>query len=52
MEVYAYWPPGTYRFDNVNVYKDPRQKAALPEEKARTPNFDKRWPTSKPSKTK
>ena len=50
VQIYAYWPPGTYRFDNVNMYKDPRQKAPVPEEKARTPNFDKRWATSKPSK--
>jgi TolB-like protein len=37
--VYAYWPPGDYLFDNVLLYKDPRQKAPLPETKARTPKF-------------
>jgi len=42
VQVYAYWPPGAFLFDNVHLYKDPRQKAPLPEEKPRTPNFDKR----------
>ena len=37
IEVYAYWPPGTYLFDDVHLHKDPRRKAPLPEEKARTP---------------
>lgn len=37
IQVYTYWPAGTYRFDNVLMYKDPRQKAPLPEEKPRTP---------------
>jgi len=41
VEVYAYWPPMSYYFDDVHVYKDPRQKAPLPEEKPRTPNFGK-----------
>jgi hypothetical protein len=41
IQVYAYWPPGTYYFDNVHLYKDPTQKAPLPEEPARTDNFDK-----------
>lgn len=39
IEVYSYWPPGEYLFDNVNLYLDPRQKAPLPEEAARTPNL-------------
>ncbi len=37
IQVYSYWPAGTYRYDNVLMYKDPRQKAPLPEEKPRTP---------------
>jgi len=37
IQVYCYWPAGTYRWDNVLMYKDPRQKAPLPEEKPRTP---------------
>jgi len=41
IQIYPYWPPGEYRFDNVFIYKDPDQKAPLPEEKARTPNFGK-----------
>ncbi len=36
IQVYAYWPPGTYYFDNVNLYPDPRQNQPLPEEPART----------------
>jgi len=41
LQVYCYWPPGEYKWDNVYLYKDPRQKAPLTEEKARTPNFGK-----------
>jgi hypothetical protein len=36
IEVYAYWPPGDFHFDDVILYKDPRQKAPLPEEKPRS----------------
>jgi len=39
IEIYAYWPPGEYLFDNVHLHADPRQKAPLAEEPARTPNF-------------
>jgi hypothetical protein len=41
IQIYSYWPPGTYMWDNVQLYKDPRQKAPLPEQKARTPHFGK-----------
>lgn len=41
IQVYSYWPAATYHYDNVFLYKDPRQTAPLPEEKARTPNFGK-----------
>jgi hypothetical protein len=41
IQVYAYWPPGTFRFDNVHLYKDPRQAAPLKVEGARTPHFGK-----------
>ncbi|MDY6914523.1 MAG: hypothetical protein SVT52_08725 [Planctomycetota bacterium] len=41
IQIYAYWPPGTYYFDNVNLYADPRQKAPLPEEKPRTPSLQR-----------
>jgi len=41
VQVYAYWPPGAFLFDNVHVYADPNQKAPLSEEKARTPHFGK-----------
>ncbi len=27
VQVYAYWPPGEYLFDNVWLYTDPRQQA-------------------------
>lgn len=37
VQIYAYWPPGEYLFDNVNLYADPTQKASLTEEPARTP---------------
>ena len=42
IQIYVYWPPGEYFWDNVHLYTDPRQKAPLPEEKPRTPSFDKR----------
>jgi hypothetical protein len=41
IQVYSYWPPGTYKWDNIFLYKDPRQKAPLEEVKPRTPNFGK-----------
>ena len=40
IQVYAYWPPGTYRFDNVHLYKAPKQTKPLPEEPARTDSFE------------
>ena len=39
VQVYAYWPPGNFVFDDVLMYKDPRQKAPLPEEKPRSKFF-------------
>ena len=44
VQVYAYWPPGEFRFDNVNLYKDPAQKAPLPEEPMRTSNIPRTMP--------
>ena len=41
VEIHAYWPPGEYRFDNVSLYKDPRQKTPQPEEAPRTPHGPK-----------
>ncbi len=41
IQVYSYWPPGTYKWDNIFLYKDPRQKGPLEEVKPRTPNFGK-----------
>ena len=38
IQIYSYWPPGVYLWDKVHLYKDPNQKAPLPEEKPRTPN--------------
>lgn len=39
IEVYAYWPPGEYLFDNVNLYADTAQKAPLSEEPSRTEHY-------------
>ena len=39
IQIYAYWPPGDFVFDNVLMYKDPRQKGPLPEEKPRSKFF-------------
>ncbi len=41
IQIYSYWPPGEYLWDNVHLYKNPNQKTPLPEEKARTPNLGK-----------
>jgi hypothetical protein len=41
IQVYAYWPPGEYFFDNVRLYKDPTQTSLLLEERPRTPNLAK-----------
>lgn len=41
IQIYSYWPPGEYLWDNVWLYKDPRQQGPAPEEKPRTPNFGK-----------
>jgi len=38
VQIYSYWPPGEYLWDNVHLYRDPRQEAPLPEVKPRTPN--------------
>ena len=42
IQVYSYWSPGEYLWDNVFLHTDPRQDSPAPVEKARTPNFDKR----------
>ena len=41
IQVYSYWPAGTYLWDNVHLYKDPRQTAPSAVEGARTLNFGK-----------
>jgi TolB-like protein len=41
LQPYAYWPPGNYYYDNIFLYKDPRQTAPLPEERPKTPNYGK-----------
>ena len=48
IQVYAYWPPGTYYFDNVHLYKDPAAKGPLPEEPARTEGFEKSRENTRP----
>jgi TolB-like protein len=42
IQIYSYWPPGEYLWDNVHLYADPRQKEPQPEEAPRTPNFRNR----------
>ena len=39
IQIYTYWPAGTYLWDNVNLYKDPNQKKPLAEVKSRIANF-------------
>ncbi|MDP6044641.1 MAG: hypothetical protein QGG25_03455 [Phycisphaerae bacterium] len=55
IQVYSYWPPGEYLWDNVHLYKDPRQTAPLPAVNARTKNYKTITPPPakpKPSKTR
>ncbi len=40
IEIYSYWPPGEYFWDEVHLYKEPRRKTPPAEEKPRTPNTD------------
>ncbi len=44
IQIYSYWPPGEYLWDNVLLYKDPAQKGPVAEEPAKTPNFGKAAP--------
>lgn len=37
IQIYSYWPPGEYLWDNVLLFADPRQKEPQPEAPARTP---------------
>jgi TolB-like protein len=37
IDIFTYWPPGEYLWDNVHLYADPRQAAPAAEEKPRTP---------------
>ena len=41
IDIYPYWPPGTYYYDNVHLYKDPNQKAPMAEAQPRTPDYSK-----------
>jgi len=47
IEVYAYWPPGAFLFDDVHLYADPRRTKPLPEARPRTPSYRK--PSTRPS---
>jgi hypothetical protein len=38
IQIYSYWPPGEYFWDNVKLHADPRQHAPEPEARPRTPN--------------
>jgi hypothetical protein len=48
IQIYVYWPPKDYYFDEVHLYKDPRQKAPVPEEPARTKNFERSREQTRP----
>ena len=39
IQIYPYWPPTTYYYDNVHIYADPAQKAPLAEAAPRTKNY-------------
>jgi hypothetical protein len=38
IQIYSYWPPGEYLWDNVLLFRDPARNAPLLEAPARTPN--------------
>jgi TolB-like protein len=42
IEIYSYWPPGEYLWDNVHLYRDPAQKEPVAEEAPRTPGAENR----------
>lgn len=46
IQVYSYWPPGEYLWDNVHLYRDPRQKKPLPEAAPRTKTHERSDPNS------
>ncbi len=46
IQIYSYWPPGEYLWDNVHLYADPRQEEPLPEEPVRTPGVRRLPPES------
>jgi hypothetical protein len=48
IQIYSFWPPGEYHYDNVFLYADPNQTAPLPEAARRTPNTRKR-PATQPA---
>lgn len=48
IEVYAYWPPGEYLFDDVHLYRDPRTTAPVAVERPRTPHY--KPPSTQPAK--
>ena len=41
IQIYSFWPPGEYLYDNCWVYKHPDLKGPIPEEPARTKSFEK-----------
>ena len=52
IQIYSYWPPGEYLWDNVHLYEDPRQTKPLPEVKARSKNYKMITPPPAKKKTR
>lgn len=38
IQIYSYWPPGEYLWDNVLLFADPSQESPQPSARSRTPN--------------
>ncbi|HUU59131.1 MAG TPA: hypothetical protein VMZ50_06275 [Phycisphaerae bacterium] len=48
IQIYSYWPPGTYLWDDCFLYEDPGLKGPVPEEPARTEKFEKSREQTRP----
>lgn len=49
IQIYSYWPPGEYLWDNVHLYADPNQNRPLPEAAPRTTGYESAEPSSAPA---
>jgi TolB-like protein len=48
IQIYSYWPPGEYLWDDCWLYKDPRLAGPVDEEPARTKRFERSREQTRP----